>query len=114
MDYTEITEKREDLYNLWSDVFIICRKMIDSVKEGESTLNASMLKEVVQFMKLAEVMLDNAERNQSETYSYDEDDEEDDNDRGYDPDIHEALQEAERYIESGAPLPTKMDMDLRI
>lgn len=62
----DIDQKREDLLALWSDVFDLCKGIVESAKKGDLTLRASLLKEIVTYLKLSSDVLDKAAQRQRE------------------------------------------------
>ncbi|BBO80228.1 hypothetical protein DSCO28_07940 [Desulfosarcina ovata subsp. sediminis] len=65
-DSFDIDQKREDLLALWSDVFDLCKGIVESAKKGDLTVRASLLKEIVTYLKLSSDVLDKAAQRQRE------------------------------------------------
>ena len=58
----DIQQKRQELLQLFDDVFDICKGLVASAKAGDMALKASMLKEINQFMRQSAALLDRTEK----------------------------------------------------
>jgi len=54
----DLNKKREELIQLYQDVFDLISSQVQKAKAGEITLRASMLKEINQSLKLSSELLD--------------------------------------------------------
>jgi hypothetical protein len=60
---TDYDKKRREVLELWETLFQVCQDMVSGVKQGNVKLNASLLKEMNQFLKLSIDVIDSAESN---------------------------------------------------
>jgi hypothetical protein len=58
MTFEEYNLRRAEVLTMWSRLFDICRLTIAGVESGQVKLNASMLKEFSNFLKLSLEVLD--------------------------------------------------------
>lgn len=61
---SDFDKKRQEVLDLWESLFRICKNMVKDVENGDAKLNASLLKEMNQFLKLSIDVIVNAEENE--------------------------------------------------
>ena len=47
----DIDRKKAELLNLWSDLFSVCRSLVDDFQSGNATLRGTLLKELNAFLR---------------------------------------------------------------
>jgi hypothetical protein len=58
----DVSKKRKQLQNIWSRTVNLCDAMIREVEEGRAKIRASMVREIIQFLKLSTDVLDDMEQ----------------------------------------------------
>ena len=62
-DYSfEINQRKIELFELWEDIFDVCRTIVDSAKLDPSSVKASMLSTVVRLLAQSNTVLKEAEK----------------------------------------------------